>query len=107
MNRPATRAPKYQAQHKHPPRILAKLDLFTSEQRCFHDTIRYFHGGMFAVFRSLGIRQTKDGAIYEAVQWQRVSERFSVVCWNSDGRGLSWTNHRTAATALRALRSAR
>jgi hypothetical protein len=101
-------ATKPQRQYKHPPRLLAKLDLFTDEQRRLHDTIRYFHGSLWPVFRSLGIKQTSDGTIYEAVQWGRMTEpKFSVVRWNPDGLGISWTEHRSASAALRALRSHR
>jgi hypothetical protein len=102
-----TAATKSRRQYKHPPRILAKLDLFTEEQRRLHDTIRYFHGSMWAVFRSLGMKQTADGTLYEAVQWQRVRGHFSVVRWNPDGRGITWTDHSSATAALRTLRSHR
>ena len=88
-----------------PPRILENLDLFTEEQRRLHETIRYFHSCVRPVFRSLGVKQDSDGTIYEAVQWQWVSEHFSVVRWNVDGRGFSWTDHKSAAGARRALRA--
>ena len=97
---------KPRRQYKHPPRVLAKMDLFTQEQRSLHDTIRYFHGSQWPVFRSLGMKQTGDGTIYEAVQWGRMTEpKFSVVRWSPDGRGFSWTDHRSTTAALRALRS--
>jgi hypothetical protein len=109
MNRRATAEPtKLRRPYKRPPKVLAKLELFTTEQRRLHDTIRYFHGSMWPVFRALGIKQSSDGTIYEAVQWGRVCEpKYSVVRWNPDGRGFCWTEHRSSATALRTLRSVR
>lgn len=101
MNRVAS---KLQPRSK-TPRIVAKLDLASEDQRRLHDLLHRFHAGRWPLFKCLGMRQI-DGVLYEAVEWLRMAKpSFGVVTWRPDGLGLSWQDRpswRAAVTGLRA-----
>jgi hypothetical protein len=86
------------------PSVVRDVDLLTDEQHRLREIIRYMHGSMWPVFKSLGFRQA-NGTIYEAVRWGRGAEpRFSVVKWQADGCGMSWCDVKSARSALSFLR---
>lgn len=86
------------------PRIVAKLDLASEDQRRLHDLIRRMHSGRWPLLRCLGMRQI-NGVLYEAVGWQRMAQpSFSVVTWRSDGLGLCWRDQPSVAAAMMSLR---
>lgn len=86
------------------PGVVRDVDLLTDEQHQLRATIRYMHGTIWPVFKSLGFRRT-NGVIYEAVRWGRGAEqRFSVVTWQADGCGMSWSDVKTERAAIAYLR---
>jgi hypothetical protein len=86
------------------PSVVRDVDLLTDEQHRLSETIRYMHGTMWPVFKSLGFRQA-NGIIYEAVRWGRGAERrYSIVKWQADGCGMSWSDVKSERSALSTLR---
>lgn len=87
--------------------IVAKLDLADEGQRRLHDFIRRMHTGRWPMLRALAMRQGADGRLYEAAEWLRTVERYSLIEWRADGNGMQVQPMPSRTAALSALRSAR
>lgn len=86
------------------PIVVRDIDLLTEDQQRLRGTLRYMHGTIWPVFKSLGFRRA-NGTLYEAVRWGRGAElRFSVVKWQADGCGMSWSDVKSERAALAFLR---
>lgn len=86
------------------PIVLRDVDLLTDDQCKLRATLRYMHGTIWPVFRSLGFRRV-NGTIYEAVRWGRGAEpRFSIVEWQADGCGMTWNDVKSERAAIAFLR---
>lgn len=86
------------------PNVVRDVDFLTAEQQQLRATIKYMHGTIWPVFKSLGFKQA-NGTIYEAVRWGRGAEaRFSIVKWQADGCGMSWCDLRSERLAIAFLR---
>lgn len=86
------------------PRVIRDIDLLTDEQQRLRETICYMHGTMWPVWKSLGFRRANE-TLYEAVRWARgAARRFSIVKWQPDGRGMSWSDVKSERAALAYLR---
>lgn len=87
------------------PRIVARFDLANEHQRRLHDLLQRFHAGRWPLFRCLGMRQI-GGELHEAAEWAQMNKpTFSVICWRSDGLGLSWQDAETAEQARAMLKA--
>lgn len=101
MNAVANKSPRRRA----PRSIVAKLDLSDPGQRRLHGLIVRMHGGRQPTLRALDMRQIGN-AIHEAVQWfPTATPSYAVICWQADGRGLSWRETPSEAAARAMLKA--
>jgi len=86
--------------------VVARLDLTDEGQRRLHDFILRMHTGRWPTLRALAMRQGADGRLYEAAEWLRTVERYSLIEWRADGNGMRIQPMLSRSAALSALRSA-
>lgn len=88
------------------PALVATLDLSNEHQRLIHTLIQRTHTGRWPLWRSLGMRQV-GLVVFEAVEWcprrRSASPQFSLLRWDIEGLGVSWTDLPSRTDAIVAL----
>lgn len=94
----------------HAPTIAASLDLTDEKERFIQDRIRHMHTGRWPLWRMLAIRRV-GRSLYELAEWcpnrrRRAGARFTVLRWDLDACGVSWTDCPSLGAARAAFRKA-